>query len=160
MKDGWMNLSLREKQTVALGSIALFVILIYLLIWSPLSHKIISLRTEVQRGQTTLHWMTIADQEIQIIEKNTEKTHAAHTAASLLSLAQHEINKSPLAKNLSQLRQSDNDSVQLTFQRVNFDNLVAWLTERSQQQNLVVTQAAIKQTGAPGIVTAELVLSQ
>lgn len=160
MKEWWLNLSLREKQTVSLGAGVLAAILIYLILWAPLSYKVNQLRSTLQHSQQLLVWMQKTDQQIQTLQKISKKSHSFPTTASLLSLIQNQINQSPLAKNLSQLKQADNDTVQVSFQQIEFDKLISWLIQVWQQHGLILTQIAITPSGPPGIVTAEFILKQ
>jgi len=158
MKEWWFNLNLREKQTVSLGVAVTIMALLYGLIWSPLHTSVNALRDQIQHNQQLLSWMQTADQQIQAAAKMTPTPTVTHNAASWLSIVQDNVKQSPLAKNLTQLVQADNDSVKLTFQQVDFDLLISWLTELWQQQGLVVTQLTITSGSTPGIVGAEFIL--
>jgi general secretion pathway protein M len=157
MKEWWNNLSLRDKQLFALGLLAVIFFLIYSLVWSPLDNKVSALRTTLQHNQKLLTWMQAADKQIESY-KNTSQTTTAQSTGSLLSIVQNEINQSSLSKDLSQLHQAEDDSVQLSFQHVGFDPLIRWLTQLWQQHNITITRASIKKTEASGIVSAEIVL--
>ena len=116
-----------------------------------------NLRNQIRANQKLLTWMQAADNRMQLLEKNRQKSTAkAH--GSLLSIVQNNVNKSPVAKEASQLQQTDSESVQLRFQHVNFDVLVEWLTQLWQQQGIIVSQATITPNGAASNVSAELVL--
>lgn len=158
MKAWWLNLNLREKQTVSLGGLALIIALLYFLIWAPLSNSVATFRDQIQHNQNLLAWMKTADTKIQAAEKMGQAP-AMHSTGSHLSIVQNELKKSPLANNITQLVQADNDSVKLSFQRVDFDSLLSWLTELWQQQGFIVTQLTAKAVDAPGMVSAELILS-
>ncbi len=158
MKEWWFNLSLREKQTVSLGGAAVLIGILYLLIWSPLHSSVTGFRDQIEHNQNLLSWMQTADEKIQAAEKMGQKP-ATHSTASRLTTVQNELKKSPIANNITQLVQADNDSVKLNFQKVDFDLLMIWLTELWQQQGLIVTQLTTKSAGSPGIVEAEFILS-
>lgn len=157
MKEWWINLSLREKQYVSLGTVAVLILLFYSLIWSPLSNKVISMRGQIQRNEQLLAWIQTADKQIQLVEKNLQQS-ASSSSTSLLSTTQNLINESTLSSQLSQLRQADSDSVQLSFKQVDFDKLIAWLAETSKTQRFVVSQLTVTPSPSPGIVSAELTL--
>lgn len=156
MKEWWINLSLREKQTVCLGSIAVFILLIYSLCWSPLNNKVTTMRSQIQRNAQLLAWIQAADKQIKLAEKTLQKP--ADSSTSLLSTAQQLINDSALSSQLTQLRQMDTDSVQLSFKEVDFDKLITWLTQANKTDRLVVSQLAVAPGHSPGIVSAELIL--
>lgn len=156
MKEWWNNLLLRDKQFVFLGSVIITIFLIYLIIWSPLNNRVATLRNNVQHNKNLLVWMQAADKQIQAYANIPQ---ANKNAASLLSIVQNEINQSALSKDLTQLHQVENDSVQLSFRDVDFDRLITWLTQLWLQHNITVTHASIKKTDAQGIVSAEIILN-
>jgi type II secretory pathway component PulM len=156
MKQWWLNLSLREQQTVGIGGIATIILLVYISVWLPLDNKIMSMRHKVQQNQQLLAWMQAADKQLQ--ESNRMSSMSTHLPASLLSTAQKQIKQSSIAKQLSQLRQSDSDSVQLSFKQVDFDKLITWLTDSWHQQGLTLSQFTIAPSETPGIVSADIQL--
>ncbi len=158
MKEWWINLSLREKQAASLGGALIAVLLIYVLIWLPFTNSLESLRNQVRRNTELLTWMRESDNRIQTLEKMLQRQNIKPTA-SILGIVQNAVNNSPLAKNLAQMRQAENNSVQLSFQKVDFDMLIQWLTQIWQQQGLIVEQLVVTPSGTPGIVSTELVIT-
>ncbi len=158
MKEWWDNLALREKKIIIYGGALLILFLLYEIVWSPFTNKVDSLRKSVTQNQALLIWMQNADQRLQSIV-NTQKNKTT-TNESLLSIMQREVNKSPLATHVTQLRQAENDSVQLTLQKADFDRLIALLTDLSNQDGLTVSQFTATATGVPGEVMADVTIKQ
>jgi general secretion pathway protein M len=157
MKDWWQNLALREKQMLAAGTIVVLLFLCYAIIWSPFVNKITSMRKQIQHNQELLNWMQDADKRMTNLVKSS-KNHSTQLTGSLLSTMQGAINKSIFAQHVTQLRQADNDSVQLDLQKVDFDQLIILLTKLSNQYGLIITQMTATPTGAPGEVMASIVV--
>ncbi len=155
MKQWWLGLAQREKQIVTLGGIAVILFMIYTCIWLPLDHKITAMRAEIVQNQKLYTWMEAADRQLK-----TAQAPTAHSSASALSLTQNLIKQSSFANQLSQLRQAENDAVLLSFKQVNFDELITWLNDASRQQGLAVTQFTVAASTTPGIVSAEIQLTQ
>lgn len=158
MRERWDNLALREKQMLILGAVVVGVLLIYLLIWTPLINKNENLREQIHQNQALLAWMQDADKRIRLIEKTASKNPPVHTTGSLLGLVQKQLNLSPLVSSLTQLHQVENNAVQLTFQKVDFDKMMAWLIQMARQHELIVSQMSVTPTTTPGMVSIELVL--
>jgi general secretion pathway protein M len=156
MNEWWQNLALREKRMLAAGAILVLLFLFYEIIWSPFSGKIKNMRQQVQHNQELLSWMKNADQRIKAVEKNSAHSTTQMTG-SLLSVIQQEVNKN-FAHHVTQLRQAENDSVQLDLQKVDFDRLISLLTELSNKYGLIVTQITTTSTGVPGEVVASMVI--
>lgn len=158
MKEWWINLNIREKQALLIGGTIVLFFLLYEITLSPLSNYNASLRDEIHHNQKLLSWMEEADQHIQATEKMLHKNNSKNSAA-LLSLAQKEIAQSPFANNLGQLGQSENNSVQITLQKVKFDELMKWLTLNWQKNGLTVTQITAAPNGSPGVIDTTIVIT-
>lgn len=156
MRDWWLNLSLREKQVTALGSIAVIFLLLYALIWAPLSYGVDSLREKISHNANLLSFMRETDNEIQTLERQGNLAHSSNT--SLLSTVQSDINNTSFARNITQLQEVENNTVQLKLQKVGFDALMKWLIALCRQHRLVISQMNITLGTDPGIVNAELKL--
>lgn len=157
MRDWWLNLSFREKQTVALGALALSILFLYLIIWAPLANKLDVLSNRIQHDQTLLKWMRETDKQIKLYEKNLQKNLA--NSASLLSIVQDQLNKSPFAKNVTQLHQADAGTVQMNLDKVSFDKLLVWLNQIWNQHQIFVEEMSVTPSETPGVVQVNLVLS-
>src|SRR5580692_12331948 len=97
MKQWCQELSLREKQSTSMGGIAIAVFIIYSWIWSPLDHKITSMRTQIEQNQKLLAWMQAADKQLENSKNKIQSTSSAHSSKSLLSLVQQQIKQSTLS---------------------------------------------------------------
>lgn len=158
MKERWNNLALREKQFVIIGVIIIAVFLLYEWIWSPLQQNVMTLRGKIHEQEQVLVWMQSADQRMLSLEKNI-KAHTLPATTSLLGIVQKASVTSPLAKQITELKQVENNAVRLGFQKVNFDELISWLIQIWREQGLIISEASIKPSGVSGIVTAEVTLS-
>ena len=159
MKERWINLPLREKQFLVIGALFATIFLFYLLILTPLTHKISALRNTLEHNKITLASIQKTETKIQALEKNSRKIKT-DLDASLLSIVQNAINQSDFSKEAAQLKQADNDAVRLSFPKVDFDSLIEWLTRLFQENNIVVTEAAVTKTPSEGIVTAEITVER
>jgi general secretion pathway protein M len=157
MKAWWLNASIREKQAVSLCAAFITLFLVYVIIFAPLANAVDTLRQKIHSSQTLLTWMQDSDKRIQSLEKS-QKSAAPKSSASLLSIIQKDMNDQPIGKNISQLQQAENDSIQIHLQKVGFDALTKWLIAICQQQGLIITQMNATPTTTPGIVDSDLKL--
>lgn len=158
MNDWWLNLPLRDKRMLLMGSIVVILFLLYEIIWSPLATTNENLRLRIQHNRDTLQYMQNADQRIQqLLKESKEKNNK--TSGSVLGTMQTEINNSEFASHVAQLRQAENDSVQFNLRKVNFDQLLIFLTSVWKKYHYIVSQISVVPTGVPGEVTADITLS-
>jgi general secretion pathway protein M len=155
MKEWWLNLSLREKQVVALGSLIIGLFFIYEIIFASLFSATTTLRNKIHKNQTLLLWMKDGDKRIQELQ-NSHAPIVTNNSSSLLSRVQNDLNQTPLQKSVSQLQQVDNDSIEMHLQQVNFDSMITWLIKLCRAQQLTITDMFIKPGSANGIVDATL----
>lgn len=155
MKDWWLNLALREKQTVAAGSLVVILFLLYEIVWSPLVTANENLRVRILHNQETLTAMQNTDQLIQHMIKESKEKHNQPTT-SLLGIIQTEMTKSVFASHVTQLRQAENDSVQFNLRNVDFDQLIVFLTSLWKKNGFIVSQMTAVPMDAPGAVSADI----
>lgn len=157
MKDWWLNLSLRDKQMVILGSLVVMIFLIYTIIWSPLDNANVNLRSHIQHSRETLNFMQQADHRIQLLLK--ESTAQTHTSTeSLLGTMQTEMNHSEFSSHVTQLREAENDSVQFNLTKIDFDQLLVFLTSVWKKYHFIVSRISVIPTGVPGEVTVDVTI--
>jgi len=156
LKARWQSLAAREKSTILGGGIVSAILLLYALIWSPLNSQLDSLRTKIAGEKKTAAWMQAADKHIRSLE-NQQSQAPAKTLSLRINAIQEELRQAPLGKNLSQLTQSNIDEIRGVFDRVDFDTLIAWLMEFSQQHDLTIKQASVRRLNNVGLVQAEFV---
>ncbi len=153
MKEWWLNLSLRKKQAIALGALLLGLFLIYELIFATLFNATDSLREKIHKNQTLLAWMKDGDQRLQALQ-STQPVTTTNNSSSLLSGVQNNLRQTALQKNVLQLQQADNDSIELHLQQVSFDSMINWLIKLCGTQQLTITDMFVKPNGDAGIVDA------
>ncbi len=155
IKEKWASLALREQQFVLVGGICAAIFIGYLLIWAPLADKIISLRSSIIHNQNLLVWMQDSDAKIQFLEK-TIKQQNTQGMGSLLGVVQNQLNQNPVGKFVTELHQADNNTVQIHFQKIDFDKLMAWVVQLWEQHGLLITDMSVSPSGTLGIVSVEL----
>lgn len=158
LKDKWAALAVREQQMLAGGGAVLAVLLMYVGIWSPYTRYVDELREKLKSTQQTLAWMKMADETISAQQQNVQAKQAVKTPAVMLSVLQKEVVKAGLQQRMKLLKQAAQDSVQLQFQKVDFDQLTAFLIDVAQHYAVVVTQLSATSTSASGIVDAEVIV--
>lgn len=153
IKERWLQLSIREQQTVKIGGIFLILLMMYFAVWSPLTTSVTDLKIAANENTALLHWMEDTDQKIELLQKNSSTNHARAS----LSMIQQTIQHSDISNNLSDMQQKERDSVQLVFKEVNFDQLMTWLIDHSSE-GWIISEFSITKTSKPGMVSARFQL--
>lgn len=158
LKSWWAGLALREKQGVALGGILLGLFIIYECTLSPLYTSVSDLREQITADQEILVWMRATDKEIQKAESGSRRKTKVLSPVMLLSVMQKQINHAGLDQYLTQLKQTNNQAVEVHFQKVSFDKLASLIIKVLKEENVSISQFSIAAENEPGVVSANLVL--
>lgn len=156
-RDWWSNLATRERRMVSIGGSLSIIFLLYQ-IWSPYIAYVGELRERVISQQKTLAWMQSADVELSGSKDVYSTTPIKTTPIVLLSLLKRQINQSGLSQSLKQLKQQSSDSIEMQFQKVNFDKLISLLIETQDQQAVTIIQMNVHPDKDIGVVNASVVL--
>jgi len=158
LKAWWSGLEAREQRAATIGAIVVFIFIVYQFMWSPLVNRQQTLRKQIAEKQTLLRWMQATDKEISRIEREGQPTARNNNPVLLLGFVQKEIKKAGLTPALKQLKQAGNDTVEMHFQRVEFDKLMAMLAGITKQQPVSIPQMSVNADVTPGIVNADVYL--
>lgn len=154
MKEWWNSISLRDKRILSLGFLFIICIVSYEFLWLPLVTENQLLRQQLQNNKELIIWMRTVNEKIHSLEKKTTVHSAGHSS---LSIVQSELEKTKLIEHITELKQAENDSVQLHFQAISFDKLMEWLIHLYQEQGLAVSRIEVTSNNA-GIINGQMVL--
>lgn len=158
LKEWWFNLALREKQALILGMSLLQIFIVYQFIWLPCTNHVSTMRARILKDQKILTWMRAADKEIAKVEGQSKSKSKVVSPVVLLDLLQKQINSAGLEQYLSQLKQANNEAIEMHFQKVDFDKMVRLLTTISKEQHISIIQMSVLAESTPGKVNAEVIL--
>lgn len=159
LKEWHAQLELRERRMVNIGGTALAIAIFYFGIWSPFLGRVNTLRTTISGEQKTLAWMQDAEQKIKQFTSDDKSSRQSMTPVTLLSQLQNSVNDAGMKDSLQSMKQTSDDSVQMTFKNVSFDQLVKLLISVMKASHVSVTQFNAVAQPTPGVVNAEVVLN-
>lgn len=159
-KERWAALSVREKQAVLLGGSLLLIFLVYELMWSPALNHIQDMRKRIATDQKTLVWMQSADKTMQNAGNLSAMKMKAVSLVVFLGQIQDRVKQSGLESTLTQLKQSANESIEMHFQKVEFDKLISFLVATMKEHPVAISRFSVVATDAPGVVNADIVMKQ
>ena len=155
LRARWSGLADRERRVVGGGAVALALILVYLVAWTPVT------RLHHKREVALKESRALAVQLERLAgEVQARRGGAAPIATnqSLLSLVDQTRKASPLTKPPSRLEPDGDSTVRIWMEDVPFDALVRWLADLQQKYGVRVDTADIERQSAPGLVNARLTL--
>jgi general secretion pathway protein M len=155
MRAWYAELSRREQLVVVTGAVIAALIIVWALLWRPLTLGVESTRTALAAQQALLL-------DLRRAESLTGAAAAAPSGAaelqSLVVLVDRTHREHGLTGALSRNQPDGPDGIRVTLQDAAFDSLMAWLTALQQNYRVTVESASINGSRTPGLVSATLVL--
>ncbi len=156
----WLNsLQERERHIVIYGSIALVVILFYLLVWDPVFSTLDSKRQQHQSQRQLLSWMKDTAQEIKQLQSSGASTASRYRNQSVSSLVERSATSTGIKPFIKKL-ESNKKGVKAQIELVDFDRMVVWLNDLKQKYAIQVSKIIIEPQKAPGSVNARVTLER
>lgn len=160
LKEWWASLAMREKQMVSIGGSLLVLFIIYQWMWTPYLEHVATMRTKIAADQKTLLWMQAADTVMQKIEGKSVAKNKPVSLVVFLSQVQKQIKHDGLEQLLTQLKQSTNESIDIHFQKVEFEKLMKLIVAIMKTHPITITHLTLVAVGTPGYVNADIVMKQ
>jgi type II secretory pathway component PulM len=157
-KEWWSSLTLHEKQGAALSVSLLVIFIVYQWIWAPYLDHVDAIRKRISTDQKLWVWMQRTDKAISKIESQSKHKNKAASPVMILSLMKKQVGQAGLEQFLTQLKQATNGSVELHFQKVEFDKLIRLLMTMMKEQQVTILQMSVVADTTPGTVNADMML--
>lgn len=154
LKTHWHHLQERERWIMVIGIIVALLFLYYTFIYSPLTTALEKNTSQLAEKKATLQWMKQINPE-----DLPHKAVKDITNSQLLTLIANQLKASPSLKFPYQLQQTGSGEIQLSFDQVAFENLIAWLAQLNEDYNVLIKQFNIEKTDTPGITRALVIIS-
>lgn len=159
LKEWHSRLEPREQRMVNIGGTALAAAILYFGIWSPFLTRVDNLRTTIAGEQKTLAWMKDAEDKIKQFSSENNPDRKNVTPVALLSELQDAVNQAGMKDAMTQMKQASNESVQMEFKNVSFDQLMKLMINVLKTNQVTITQFNANALTTPGMVDAGIIIS-
>jgi general secretion pathway protein M len=156
--QGFERLNTRDQFSIFLGMIVVGVTIGYFAGWAPFQQTYTTLSAQVHAQQKTLAWIQQAAIEVQQLRTQSSSTKHTANTQSVLSLVDKSIAKSVLAKANRRIEPKDGQTVQVSFEKVSFTQLLTWLGQLDQQHQMQVKTLSVTRQTPADLVNARLTL--
>ena len=160
MKEWFNNLQTRERNLVLGAAFILAALVIYLLLWEPVTQKVVGLKNSVNTQQAQLAWMQQASREILALQKDSRHPPALNSGTSLINAVENSAKKSGIRDTITRTEPQGSDKIAVELRNTEFDRLVDWIGVLTNQYNARVTQFNASRTDVIGRVDARFILSR
>lgn len=159
LKDWWNERNQREQYILSSGGIIVLVLLVYLLIWSPLTTHIATLRQNITQNTSLLNWMNAATYKIDQYRAQGFQKKKPNNQPILVAIEQS-LMQQKLSQYTSNTQQQSNQQIDLTFNNAPFDKMITWLETIWKTDNIVVKKITVTKTKTTGVVNITASLGQ
>jgi general secretion pathway protein M len=155
-KSWWENLADRERQIASVGAMFVGILVMYALIWSPLSDVVADRKMQVTTHRQVLQYLQHASQTIAQLKAQGVVVDAQGNI-DLLSLVEQTLSQQGLSTYLKQVQQPQQKQVNLIFENVPFDKLMQWL-QMMMQHGVDVQHFSATKLPAAGTAAVNMTL--
>lgn len=159
MKEWFENLQPSERLYVIGGGVGLVVLLLYLMVWAPLSGKVKSSREIVAQQRADVEWMRAASEQIKKLGLNRPSQRSGINR-SLLAVVDQDIQAANLKGALQRMEPDGTRSVKIWINKGSFDALIGMLGKLETEQGISVQMLSINPADTPGLVDARITLAR
>ena len=157
MKEWLASLEQRERRLVISGAALLGLMLIYLIVWEPLTDKVNNLRVSTSEQNTTLLWMRQAAQEVKKLRGSGEARTKSTGNQSLLSVVDRTAKSGRLGTALKRVQPDGEQRVRVWMEAASFDDVMRWLVLLDTRYGVHVESSVFEMKQESGRVDARLV---
>jgi len=154
----WLDtLELRERRIVITGAISLFIMLLYLVIWEPITTRHEQQQQEYESQRQLYHWIKQATAEIDQLKSSGSSNIAKYRNQSIASLTDRSATTTGIKPYIEKLEQS-NDGVKASIKSADFDRIVVWLTDLENKYGIIASNVKVEKAKTQGAVDAHITL--
>ena len=144
-----------QERMMLLGVGVAVLLMLYLMLWLPLSRELSRLRVSVPQEK-----IQIAQMQVQAMQINQLRAsgRATMSGGTLLTNLEQSATVSGIRPRISRMEPDGANGARVTLDAVNFNALVTWLSNLHNQGGVRVEKATLETQPTAGTVNARLVL--
>jgi general secretion pathway protein M len=158
MRAWWNGLAERERRLVAIGAIAVALMLGWAFVWHPLVVKRAELRDEVDARQRDLAFVRVAATDIDKLRATGKQGRRDRQGRSLLALADATARAGGLEGALKRVEPVGATSVRVNFEVARFDALISWIEGLTRDYGIEAIDVSADRADGVGLVNARVTL--
>ncbi|MCC5791533.1 MAG: type II secretion system protein M [Legionellaceae bacterium] len=154
IREYWNQLAERDQWALLIGGISLTLLMLYQLIYSPLSDALSVQTQQLQEKHATLRWMQSVRGQVQAGHSTQQRLNTS----KLLAVINQQLGSGDLKPFPFQLQQGGNAEIQLAFEQVPATFFMQWLWQLHQNYTFNIKQLQIDNLAEAGMVKVNLSL--
>ena len=160
MNSLFKNLNPRERYSLIVGSSALLLFLIYILLWQPWQNQVQEMQLRVGEQVDELAWMQQAAKDVKQLRSVGTVSVPNRPTASLFSIIDSSMAQTSLAKANKRIEPNTEQEIRISFEQANFSDLIQWMAGLQQKYSLQVQVITLEKLAGNDSVKVQLTLKQ
>lgn len=152
------QLNERERLLLLVAVPVLAILLLYSLVWRPLSGTVELLQHRVQKQQDTLQYMRKAAQQVKALQQQKSAQSRGGGRQSLLALVDRTVKQAGLTRALKRVEPDGADKVRVRLEGAGFDTMIGWLESLQSRYGIQIESISVDALDNPGLVNVRLML--
>lgn len=150
------HLGQRDQRALQVLSLALALVLVYLLVWKPITDFRNDARAEMEQAQELVAWIQNQKPAARRLDTGASGTQQELRGGDLLRTVTESADRSGLP--LQRFEPSGDAAMRIWLDAVSFTDLTQWLAHLRSEYGINVDQASVDRTDDPGFVRTRLTL--
>ena len=159
MKEWYTNLQERERLIIIAAVVILIPLMLYLVLWEPLSRQVDTLRNNVGAAQAQVAWIQQSSQEAKSLQANSGAP-SAKLNVSLISAVETTANQRGIRPQIKRIEPQGNQKISIEIDDASFDKVISWISQLQTEYGASVTQLSASRAERPGRIKARLILKR
>jgi len=158
MRAWWQAQSDRDRRTLAVGAVAVVLLLGWALVWHPLALRRATLEQEVASRRDDL--LAVQRGTAQIAQQHAvgQRARGDRAGKSLLALADATAREAGLGAAIKHVEPAGARNVKVSFEGANFDALAQWMETLAGGYGVEATELSADRADGVGLVNARVTL--
>lgn len=160
MKEWFENLQPREQLIILVGAVICVIVLLWAIIWNPITTKTTALRESVSDQRELLTWMQDSSARIQALEGSNTGGAPVNTSVTLINAVESTSKRNGLRNAITNMKPDGDSKINLDIKGAKFDDMIVWQGQLTKQYGIRAEQFSAKATDQPGLVDARITLTR
>ncbi len=152
----WNARTQRERFVLAVGAVALALMLGYALLWYPARQGVTQLQNTLPQLRADLNAMRVQSEEFARLRQAAPKSRL--DAAGMRTAVQATAAKRGIDRAIERMDMTGADRMRIVLGSVPFESWIGWVDSLQRDHQIVIEAARIDTLGRPGFAKVEVVL--
>jgi len=160
VKTWFENLDVRERRLIVTAAAMTAILLLYLLVWKPITGEYHRLDSSIKEKEKTLAEMERLAVEAKQLQSANSRATQHSSGGSLLAKVDRTAKSNGLGNSVKRVRPDGENKASVTLEEAQFDRVVVWLENLNRRDGVNVVSSIIEKNKEAGLVSMRIELQE